>query len=562
MSTRKCALIWKLLVLVMVLILAPVGCTGKTPVPTVEPEAIDTPDQVSPTVAEPSLPTPEPLEEGPVSGGTLVIGSPSDAVTLDPQDAPEVESTLRSELVGECLARLKPESLEVDPWLAESWEILDEGLRWRFHLRENIQFHDGTPFNADAVEFSFMRMLDENHDYNQYGTWRLSLSTFKSIADVKAIDDFTVDFTLKNPFPAFITAMGSGSRCSIVSPTAVQADPENFSQHPIGTGPFKFVEWRTDDRVVFERNESYWMTPPYLERVIFRVIPESTARFLSLQQGEIQMMYGMDPTIAELVDLDPDLLLSEHMGILHSYLALNHLNEYLSDVRVRQALYHAIDREALVEAFWSGATVAQGVMPPSLLGFHDGLTWPEYNPEKAKELLEEAGYADGFDLNLITFNAARTHTPEPSKTGEAIQAYLAEVGIRVEVQILEIATLLTQCKNAQCDLYLTGFQPLIADPWTIIYTQFDSRRTELGAANNYAFYRNPELDALNDLADLSTDDEERAEIYRQAQEIIYRDMVRVDIADGNVILGLRQEVKGFTTSPIATLYLESTWLDK
>lgn len=534
-----------ILVVLLILTLILPSCAPKAPETTEAPKTDEEP-QVAPTE--------EPAEIGPVTGGTLIMD-------IRPNDTSDTESTMTGNFIAAPLVRVVPGTTEIEPWLTTSWDVSEDGLTWTFfHLREGVKLHDGTTFNAEAVEFSFMTMIEEGNEFNQYGTWKMAGSMWAYLKEVRAIDDYTVEFELDRPWSAFISALASGCRGGTVRPTAVQADPEGFSSPGISTGPFKVVEWRTDDRLVLERFEDYWGEKPYLDKVIFRVISENTARLFALQQGEIHVMYGVDPVISDLLETDPALTLHVQPTILHGYLTGNLLREPWNDVRVRTALYHAINRDALLEAFYAGTSVARGVMSPTLLGFNDDVEWPEYNPEKAKQLLAEAGYPNGFSTTLRVINKGRTHTPVPLKTAEVIQADLAAVGIEVEIILMEPAALMANVKQAEHDLELAGFSPILPDPWTILYTQFDTHRSELGVSNNLSFYRNPEYDALNDLADSTFDPEARTEIYRQMQEIIYRDMVRVDLVDVNALFGLRNEVQGFVASSLSYMFLDKTWL--
>lgn len=495
----------------------------------------------------------------PQRGGILIIGRASDSVTLDPNDSPDTESTIVSGLIGDSLVRFKPGTLEVEPWLARSWQVLDNGLRWRFRLRTDVKFTDGTPLNAQAVEFTFKRMIDQSHPYNKYGKWNLALAIYTQVKDVKAVDNQTVDFILTEPFAPFLTALAS-PRGAIVSPTAVQKDPQNFFRAPVGSGPFKVAEWLKDNRITLERNEAYWEQVPYLDRVIFRVIPENTTRALGLFRGDIHVMIAVDPTSYQIIKRNAFLVVQQSPGLQHSYLGPNLLKKPFDDVRVRRALYHAINRKALVENFWIGASLARGVMPPVMLGFHDGLRWPEYDPDRARALLREAGLPDGFRTSISTFDGGRSHTPEPAKAAQAVQADLARVGIQAEIKLLEINALLGEVRAARHDMYLAGFNPLIPDAWTIMFTQFDSRRAVIGRANNFSFYRNPEYDALNDQANQATNPAARAAVYRRMQEIIFRDMVRIDIADVDNVVALRNVVQNLRNDPVGSFYLQYAWL--
>ncbi len=501
------------------------------------------------------------LAQEPVYGGTLVIGRSSDAITLDPNDGPDGRSSAVAKLIAEPLVRFRPGTSEVEPWLATSWSVSDDGLEWTFQLRDGVKFHDGTPFNAEAVVFTFLRMLDKDHPYHYMGAWVHATGLFSNVKDVVAVDDLTVKFVLAKPYSPFLTALTNG-RAAIVSPTAVVNDPDNFFKNPIGTGPYVIKEWRTDERIVLERFEGYWSDRPYLDSIIFQVIPESVARILALQRGDIQAVIEVDAISRQMIESSPGLVLQETPGILHGYLTANVAKAPWDDVRVRQALFHALDRQALADAFYPGGAVARGVMSQSFLGFDEDIPWYDYDPEEARRLLAEAGYPNGFATTLYTVDGTRPHTPQPRAASEAIQSYLAAVGIRVEIVVSDTATYLDAARAGEHGLLLAGFSPIMADPWTVMYTQFDSRRAVLGSANNFSFYRNPEVDALNDLADAAAEPEQRAAYYRQIQEIVYRDAVRVDLADMNDVLGLRAEVHDFYPDRQAGYELQYTWLGK
>lgn len=552
---RTAVLMRRLLVVLLSLTLVATGCASRQS-PS-EPDTQPPSPQETPSSSEPE----QPAETGLTMGGRLIIGRPSDSVTLDPNDSPDVESTSVTGVLVESLVRFKPGTLEIEPWLATDWDVSPDGLVWTFHLRDGVRFHDGTPFNAEAVEFTFSRILDEDNPYHQYGKWTHASSQYNTVTEVKAIDNLTVEMTLSEPFSPLLTALAS-PRGGIVSPRAVKQDPENFFKNPVATGPYKLKEWRPDDRVVLERFTDYWGEPGRVDEIIFRVIPETAARMLALAQGDIHVMTSVDRTAAEAIKQNESLVLQESPGLMHTYLVANHLKPPLDNVKVRKAIFHAINREALVKAFWEGATVAKGVMSPFMLGFHDGLAWPEYDPENARQLLTEAGFPNGFKTSLMTYNAGRTHTPEPRKAAEAIQADLAKVGIDVEIILIEAGTLIPMLRAAEHELHLAGFNPLIPDPWTIMYTQFDSRRAVEGSAQNFAFYRNPDVDALNDKATRTANQDERVEAYRNLQEILLRDVARIDIADVNTLVGLRQEVQEFMPDFQSSFYLQYTWLKK
>lgn len=499
-------------------------------------------------------------------GGTLIIGRSSDSVTLDPQDSSEIQGASVTGLIFDTLVRFAPDSSEVEPWLATGWETSADGLTWHFHLREDAMFTDGNPVNADAVEFTFMRFLDPSHPNYQFGTWGLSKTLFALIAEVRAVGEFDVDFMLKQPFSPILASLVS-PRAGIVSPAAISADPENAFQDPVGSGLFKLQEWRKDDIVTLIPNEDHWAGPPLLDQVIFRVIPDTSARLLALQNGDIHVMEGINPATVQALEDDPAVQLYESPGLLHAYLGMNHSHPPLDDVRVREAIFRAIDRDQIVETlFTDAASVATGIMSSNMPGADPTIEWPTFDPTAARQLLADAGYADGFTLELISPNSARSYLPDPPKTAQAIQAYLADIGITVEISLAEVSEVVERARAFDYGLLLLGLNPAVADPWTITFSQFDSRATAAGSGStisNYAFYRNPAVDALNDEGVLLTDPAERAAVYEEMQQLIREDIVRVDLAEIDDQLAVRNEVRDFVYRSRNGYYsLENTWVSE
>jgi len=214
-------------------------------------------------------------------GGTLVFGSSGDASRLDPADVTDGESIQRMDNIFEGLVEYKPGTTEVQPCLATSWEVSEDGLKFTFHLRKGVKFHDGTAFNADAVVFSFARQYDKDHPYHKYGEWAYWGWMFMDIKEVKKVDDYTVEIILKNRNASLLTSLAMFT-VTIVSPINAARYGADAFKYPCGTGPFKFVEWVKDDHITLEANKDYWRESPYLDKLIFRVIPDPSARLMAL----------------------------------------------------------------------------------------------------------------------------------------------------------------------------------------------------------------------------------------------------------------------------------------
>ncbi|MFQ6042267.1 MAG: ABC transporter substrate-binding protein, partial [Candidatus Poribacteria bacterium] len=328
---------------------------------------------------------------------TLVYGRGSDSIGLDAAQEEDGESFLVCESIYDALVQYKQDSAEIEPALAESWETSEDGLVWTFHLRRGVKFHDGTDFNADAVLFSYDRQRDENHPFHNVGkTWVYwnDLGMNDIIESIEAVDEFTVRITLKRPYAPFINVMAIPP-FDIVSPTAVKKWREEFTSHPVGTGPFKFVSWARNDRIVLEANENYWGGKPGVQRLIFRTIPESSVRLLELQKGNIHIMEFPNPDELEIIRNDKNLKLLEVAGVNIGYVAMNFNRKPFDNRKVRLAVNHAINKQSIVDNLYMGlGIVAKNPIPPTVWGYDNSIEDFAYNPELARQLLKEAGYPD------------------------------------------------------------------------------------------------------------------------------------------------------------------------
>jgi peptide/nickel transport system substrate-binding protein len=517
---------------------------------------------------------------------TFVFGASGDAVNLDPGDVMDNESMERMDNIFECLVGFKPGTTEIQPWLATSWEISSDGKEIIFHLRKGVKFHDGTDFNADAVIFSFARQYDFNNPYYQYGKWYEWKHLFGAMEKVVKIDDYTVKFVLKRKNVVIITSLTMMYAVAIVSPTNAEKYKEDAFKHPCGTGPFKFVEWVKDDHITLEANENYWGGKPKLDKLIFKVIPDPSARLMVLEVGEIQGMEYPNPSDFNRIKTNPQLKLLTGIGMNIGYVAINTGYGYKDDnkngvrdpnepwvktpgyfepltkKKVRQAINMAIDKQSIVDNIFMGTAIkAKNGIPPFMLGYNDAIEDYPYDPERAKALLAEAGYPDGFEVTLYIMPVSRAYMFDPPKIGEAIQSYLAAVGIKVEFYQVDWGTYLQEAaagKHQMCLLGITGDTGDTDDFMSICYAP---NSAAIGTAGNRAFYNNEEVQNLISKSLQTYDKAERAEYYKKVQEIIHEDAPWVYIAHANQNLVFSTTVHDFVISPTSRMFFYPVWIE-
>ncbi len=508
----------------------------------------------------------------------LIFGSSGDVVRLDPADVTDGESISRMDNIFEGLVEYEASSTEIKPCLAESWDVSEDGKEIVFHLRKGVKFHDGTDFNADAVVFSFERQYNPEHPHHQYGEWAYWGYMFSDISRVEKIDDYTVKIVLSEPNASIMTSLAMFTVC-IVSPANAEKYGEDAFRYPCGTGPFKFVEWVKDDHITLEANEDYWRGRPKIDKIIFRVIPDPSARLLSLEVGEIHGMEYPNPADFDRIKANPDLVLMSEPGMNIGYMAMNTGYGYidanqngikdpdeplektpgyfepLTKKEVRQAINMAIDKEAIVRDIFMGtASVAKNGMPPFMLGYNDEIEDYPYDPARAKELLAEAGYPDGFEVTLYVMPVSRPYMFDPPKIGEAIQSYLAAVGIKVNLYQVDWATYLQETEAGMHQMCLLGWTGDNGDPDNFLNVLYGLNACSIGTAGNHAFYTNEENQELLTKALRTYDVEKRAEYYKKAQELIHEDAGWVFLAHSNQNMVFQKNVEGFVLHPASRIF--------
>ncbi|MGE5507854.1 MAG: ABC transporter substrate-binding protein [Chitinophagales bacterium] len=500
------------------------------------------------------------------TGGTLVYGRGGDSKSLDPANVTDGESLKVTRQIFDGLVQFSAQDTSVKPALATSWETSKDGLIWTFHLRKGVKFHDGTPFNAEAVKFNFDRWRLKDNPYHKGGSfdyWESMFGGFPGVVkDVKVVDDATVQFTLARPQAPFLANLAMQS-FAIASPEAVKKHIDDLGNHPVGTGPFKFVRWDHGDKVTLEANKEYWGGRPYLDRLIYRSIPDNSARLMELQAGNIDIMDGMNPDDVKLVKADKNLQLVLRPSFNVGYLAMNFDKKPFDNLKVRLAIQKAINKQAIVDAFFAGlAKPAKNPMPTSLWGYNDTIKDYGYDPAGAKKLLAEAGFPNGFETTLWAMPVPRPYMPQPQKIAEAIQADLAKIGVKAKIVSYDWATYLDKTMNGEHDMALLGWTGDNGDPDNFLYVLLDKDSAVKPGANNISFYRS---DALHDVlikAQVSSDQKERIALYKKAQVIIHNDAPMVTLVHSTPPIGLKKLVQGYIPHPTESESFLKVWLNK
>lgn len=468
--------------------------------------------------------------------GIIVVATANAPANFDPRVGSDEASQKIHQLVYDDLMRID-DNLQVVPELAETLTN-PEPTKYIATVRKGVRFHDGRALTARDVAFTFNSFLDPNFSSPRKGAYRL-------LQSVRAVDDYTVEFILKEPAGSF--------PINLVMGIVPEGAPVSIAENPVGTGPYKFVSYSADDRVVLAANREYWDGAPANDGVVLKVVPDETMRGLELRKGSADIVVNdLAPDVIHTLVNEGAVAVETAPGVDYAYIGFNMRDPLLQDVRVRQAIGFAVDREAIVKYLRRGmASVAAGIIAPLSWAYAEDAFAFTHDPARARQLLDEAGYRDpdgpGGQPRLRL--SIKTSTSEVYRVQAAvIQRDLADVGIELDIRSMEIATLFSDIIGGNVQLYTLQWVG-ITDP-DMLRRVFHSREFA-PAGLNRGHYKNAQVDELLDLATRSTDQAKRKVLYTEVQRIVAREAPYIGLWYKTNAVVYQRSLKGVTLSPNA-----------
>lgn len=464
----------------------------------------------------------------------LFFATSTEPLGIDPALADDMDSANMNINIYESLLRFKKGTVEVEPALAESWTISDDGLVYTFNLRKGVKFHDGTPFNAEAVKFNFDRQSPENRvEKMSYAPLVLD-----GIAKTEVVDEYTLRITLKKPLTPFLNLMAMTFAAPIASPTALKKYNNSLMQNPVGTGPYRFVAWDRGQQIVLTRNDEYWGEKAPVQNVIYRIMKETSARVVALKNGEVDIINGIDGNVIEEIKASGGEIFTVE-GNNTNYMVYNFRKGYVTeDVAVRKAISQAINVPELVQTLYKGyADYAPSYMPSWMPGFDKNLVSSTYDPEASKKFFKEKGITK---LTAMTYSNARFYNTVGGQVlAEAVQSYLDKVGVKLDIVVYDWGTYRAKLLTDNWDIAFIGWggDNGDADNYISIFSTDDP-------VSNQGLYKNEKFNELIAKAVTTPNGEARNKLYQQAQKILVEDYGILPISHSKEMVAHSKNVSG------------------
>jgi ABC-type transport system substrate-binding protein len=538
---------------------APKPTTAPAAAPTTAPAAAAATATTAPAAAPTTAPAAKP---GATAANTLTFLFAGDTNRLDPPAMDAQEGFIATTAMYEGLVRYKSGSTDVEPALAEKWDISPDGLQYIFHLRPGVKFHDGSPLNAQAVALTFDREVNKDNPLYQdaqgdYGGFPFINDYIANVVTkVEAVGDLDVKFTLNRKFSPLLSNLAIPPGF-VISMEALKKYGKGINENPVGTGPFKFVEWKKDDHITVEAFDGYWGDKPKLQRIVFQPVPEASVRALKIQNGEADVTWAIDPKDVPSLKGQANTDVLEQPGLNVNMAEFNLMKPENGNKSLRQAMNYAINKQELADKLYSGAGIAEmGVLPPTSWAFNPDIKGYPYDPDKAASLLKDSGY-NGDTLVLNTYTIPRGYNPQGSKLAEAVQQYLDAVGIKTDIQTGEWTQYRADRRAGKLNIAFGGWQADTGDPENFLGVFFNSANK--GGVNT-SFYGTPEVDQLLNSANEETDQAKRKDLFNQAERKIVDDAPWLFIGHMKQQAAIRKRVQNFVQQPTYIYYFNNVSL--
>ncbi|QAT48332.1 ABC transporter substrate-binding protein [Caproiciproducens sp. NJN-50] len=469
------------------------------------------------------------------AGDTILYGASADPRGLDPALVDDIQSVKVMSNIYEGLLKYKSDSTDIEPCLATSWDVSDDGLTYTFHLRKGVKFQDGTDFNADAVVFNIERQLPPKVEKDMgYASF-----VYGSVKDVKAVDESTVQIGMKEPCTPFLRNLAMNLGAPLVSPKALQDSKNNVNETPCGTGPYKFVKWDKDQDIVLVRNDDYWGGKAKCKNVIFKTIKDNSARVVALNNGEVDIIDDFDHTVVDQITAAGDKV-EKTPGMNINYLMYNCTRAPFNDPKLRAAVSAAINVPELVQSLYQGySEAATSILPTFMPGYDKSISQVAYDPDSAKKTLQAAGIKK---ISITTYSSARQYNPATGQTlAEAVQGYLSKIGITCTIDSYDWTTFKSKQEEGNFDICFGGWIGDNGDP-----DNFLNLLSDQDPGMNVARYNDKTYTDLITKAVKMPDGADRNAVYVQAQKYAAEQAPWLPISHAMILYAVSPNVKGFS----------------
>jgi glutathione transport system substrate-binding protein len=479
----------------------------------------------------------------------ITVAIEQDFISLDPHDVGDTVSIFGTRSMYEGLVGFN-KNMEIEPVLAKDYQVNDDSTEFTFQLRENVKFHDGEPFNAEAVKANFERIMNEDLRASRNAQY---------IDNIEVLNDYEIKFTLSEPFGAMLNKF---AMILIASPKAFQENPDDFKLNPVGTGAFKFKEWNQGESMVVTKNEDYWGDlDTNVQQVTFRPVPENGSRVAMLQTGEADFIYPVPHNNVEDLKNKKGIVIEETPSTIARYVSINTKKEPFDDVKVRKAMNYAINKDAFLKVVKSGYGEPLSSTMSSQTQYYSEQPLYKADIEKAKKLMKEAGYEDGFSAEIWGNTSSETNTGM-----QFIQQQLSQIGIDVEVRSMEEATLSDSIytpKNAEdtdLQMWYVSWSPSSGDADGATRSIFHNEFFPPEGANT-AYYDNQQVSDWIDEANSTGDSKKQKEIYSQIQETAYDEAPWIFLGSDTILSGHTSKLEGVYVLPDGSVSVKNANLE-